>query len=341
MAMDPEVIGRPAYLAACKTASGFAAVGLDGGGSLLWRRELMGRAHDIVADPAQKFCAVMGRKPGRYAEICDLASGMTTTSLAPAPGNHFDGHAVFSDDGGVLFTTQSAEQTHAGMIVAYRTADGTRIQTHESGGTEPHEIIWAAPGRLAIAHGGIVDRHDPDGIDSSLVLMDAGSGEILRHWVLDDEWESLSIRHLAKLPSTRIAFAMQDQDAATERRPLIGIAGETGLEFLEIPAALQPKLDGYIGSVAADSDGAILAATAPRGGVTMFWSVVDKRFLGHVSMADVCGLAAAGSGCFYLTTGHGGQAIVSIDPATGILTPRNLATATGLQWDNHLARVGG
>ncbi len=331
----------PAHLAACGMEGGFAAMALDAVGAPLWRCELDARAHDIVADPVRRRCVVIGRKPGRFALISDLAMGTPQRLLAPLPGHTFDGHAVFSADGTRLFTTQSADRTQEGCIVVYEIATGAIMVDFPSHGIEPHELIWAAPDVLAIGNGGIVDRHAADAIESSLVLLSAEDGSVLRRWVLDDEWETLSIRHLALLPRGRIAFAMQDQDAATDRRPLVGIADPAGdLSFLDIPAVLHRKLDGYIGSVAVDRTGTIIAASAPRGGAALFWASSDHRYLGAVELPDVCGLAATAEPLtLRLSSGHGRQCDVTLDIIQGIVATRDIAAAT-MQWDNHLAWIG-
>ncbi|TDQ81410.1 hypothetical protein A8950_2478 [Dongia mobilis] len=339
--MAPE-LSTPAYLACCGVGGGFAAIGLDGDGRPLWHQTQPARAHDIIGHADLGICAVVARKPGTYVAVCDLVTGKTQVTCKAVSGHHFDGHGVFSLDGREIFATQSADRTQDGLIAVYDTRSGALLRTFPSQGTEPHELIWSEPGILAIAHGGIVNRNDPDAIDSSLVLLEAESGEVLRRWVLDDDWETLSIRHLAGLTDGGIVFAMQDQDAATDRRPLVGIATASGaLSFLPIPPELQPRLDGYIGSVAADTAGRVVAATAPRGGVAMFWSVDDGRFIGRVDLPDVCGVApGAKPGTMRLTSGHGRQLLAAVDSRNGI-SGLELAemTEAGIQWDNHLARV--
>jgi hypothetical protein len=342
MATGPEM-PLPAYLSACGMDGRFAALAVMADGRAAWQCGIAARAHDIVADPARNLCAVMGRKPGREAYLCDLSTGGVTRKLAPLGGHSFDGHAVFSPDGAALFTTQSADGSQSGRIVVYDVAAGSVTRQFSSHGIEPHELIWVAPDFLAIGNGGILDRHSADAIESSLVLLDLRADQPARRWMLDDEWETLSIRHLARLPQSRIAFGMQDQDAATDLRPLVGIADLAGdIAFLDIPADLQRRLDGYIGSVAVDRSGGIVAASAPRGGAALFWSSTDCRYLGSVALSDVCGIAATErEGEFCLSSGHGMVHKVQLDPLAGVIGDGEIAGATqlGVQWDNHLSAV--
>ncbi|MBL8709586.1 MAG: DUF1513 domain-containing protein [Rhodospirillaceae bacterium] len=341
--MAPDI--SPRYLAAGGVAGGYAALALDGGGVPLWRCDLAARAHDIAVHRKSGLCAVIDRKPGKMARICDLATGAVISVLLPLSGCSFDGHAAFSTDGATLFTTQSAAAGQIGQIVVYDLASG-RISRHfPSHGIEPHELVWLKPDRLlAVGNGGIVDRRSADPIDSSLVLINAADGSLCRQWILDDELETLSIRHLARLPGDRVVFAAQDQDAATDIRPLLGIADPAGgLNFLTLPATIHRRLDGYIGGVAVDSRGDLIAATAPRGGLALFWSASDRRHLGAVEMSDVCGVAATGeAGTFHLTSGHGGQCRVRIEVASGGISELelNFPPVAGLQWDNHLTWIG-
>lgn len=342
MVTGPEM-PLPAYLSACGMDGRFAALAVMADGRAAWQCGIAARAHDIVADPARNLCAVMARKPGREAYLCDLSTGNVVRELAPLGGHSFDGHAVFSPEGAALFTTQSADGSQSGSIVVYDVAAGVVTRHFSSHGIEPHELIWVGPDLLAIGNGGILDRRSADAIESSLVLLDVRTAEPKRRWVLDDEWETLSIRHLARLPQERVVFAMQDQDAATDLRPLVGIADPSGdTVFLELPADLQRKLDGYIGSVAVDRGGGLIAASAPRGGVALFWSSSDQRYLGSVALADVCGIAATERvGEFCLSSGHGLVRKVRLDPAVGVVGSDDLAPAMqlGVQWDNHLSNV--
>lgn len=341
--MAPD--NSPRYLAAGGVTGGYAALALDGGGVPLWRCDLTARAHDIAVRRESGLCAVIDRKPGEMARICDLATGIVKSALLPLSGCTFDGHAVFSTDGTALFTTQSAIAGQFGQIVVYDLASGRVSRHFPSHGIEPHELIWLQPDQLlAIGNGGIVDRRSADPIDSSLVLINAADGSLCRQWILDDELETLSIRHLASLTGDRVAFAAQDQDAATDVRPLLGIADLAGgLNFLTLPAAIHRRLDGYIGGVAVDSDGDFVVATAPRGGLALFWSASDRRHLGAVEMSDVCGVAATGeAGTFHLTSGHGGQRRVRIDIASGGISEFQLNSppVARVQWDNHLTWIG-
>lgn len=333
------------HLAACGTAVGFAAIAFAADGTQLWRRDLGYRAHDVIADPAHRVCAIVGRKPGPMVTLCDLASGAVLMGLDPLPNCTFDGHAVFSADGGKLYTTQSEGRAQLGHIAVYDVARGHLLDSFSSHGIEPHELLWSVDRRsLIIGNGGIVDRNVPDSISSSLVRIDAGSGACQARIVLDEDLETLSLRHLARVADGRIVFGAQDQDPATDLRPLVGVVANSGaVEFLILPADVHRRMAGYIGSVAVDVSGTAMCATSPRGGLAAFWSGDDGRYLGAVDLPDVCGVSGhTGAGEFLLTSGHGARLTVTVDAAQEISSssPSQPLVTDRLQWDNHVSLTG-
>lgn len=334
----------PVHLAACGDnaggKSGFAAMAFDAAGVQLWRRDLGYRAHDVIADPARRICAMVGRKPGPMVTLCDLATGALLRSLDPLPNCTFDGHAVFSADGSVLYTTQSEGKAQIGHISVYTVADGALAAQFCSHGIEPHELLWAADGvTLIVGNGGILDRNATDAIQSSLVWVDAVTGTCQSRIVLDEDFETLSLRHLARLADGRIVCGVQDQDPATDLRPLVLIADSSGgIQFLDLPRDIHRRLDGYIGSVAVDRSGAVICATSPRGGLAVFWAAASGRYLGHVDLPDTCGVAGGvHPGEFLLTSGYGARLGVGVHAASGTLTTLRPPISDKLQWDNHLS----
>ena len=94
----------------------------------------------------------------------------------------------------------------------------------------------------------------------------------------------------------------------------------------------------YCGSVAFDAGGRIVAASAPRGNIVVFWDA--GAWLSCAPVPDGSGIAPVGRpGEFIATSGQGGAFL--IDARTGVT--RRLAggfLAAG-RWDNHLVAAGG
>lgn len=335
----------PVHLLACGDNAGgrasFAAMAVTDSGRQLWRRDLDWRAHDVVADVDRGICAIIGRKPGPQALICDLETGAERQRILPLPNCSFDGHATFSPDGTLLYTTQSEGKAQIGHVAVYDVVTGTLAGTYSSHGIEPHELLWADAETLAIGNGGILGRNSTDPIQSSLVWLDAASGELRGRVRLDEDNETLSLRHIAGLADGRIVCGVQDQDFATDLRPLVFIADAGGQVIgLDLPVDSHRRLMGYIGSVAVDPSGAFICATSPRGGLAIVWSVADRRFVDTIDLPDTCGVAGGpGAGDFLLSSGHGARLPIHVDLDDGIVALPEALRLDPLQWDNHLSLV--
>jgi uncharacterized protein len=94
-------------------------------------------------------------------------------------------------------------------------------------------------------------------------------------------------------------------------------------------------MKNYVGSVAFNRDGTVLAATSPHGGQVMLWSMADQRFIAGVRKTDVCGIAPIADG-FVASSGNSG--VQEIDPGGQLHTE---AVLLGYVWDNHLLHLRG
>jgi hypothetical protein len=333
----------PRYFSACNFMpgpEGYGAAGLDAKGKIVWQRTMPARGHALELSPDGALCAIIDRKPGAAITFCRSADGALLNRIAAPEGSSLDGHAVFNRAGTILYATESRDGDQAGSIAVFNVADGTRVATFPTHGIEPHELIWAEPDHsLAIGNGGIRDKLAMEAeIESSLVLLDARDGTQLAKHALDDDLISLSIRHLARGADGEIVFVMQDQDAATDWRPMAGLLNRGGaIEFLDLPLDDLMRLRGYCGSTAIDRSGRVAAATSPHGGVAAFWNLADRRYLGSVELRDGCGIAAGPSaGSFLFTSGAGTRVSVAASDqgvtSTVLERPANHLP----QWDNHL-----
>jgi hypothetical protein len=329
------------YFSACNLApgpSGYGLAALDAAAHILWSAKTPARGHAVEISPDRRLLAFIDRKPGVAIALL-AADGTVLHRIAASDGWHFDGHAVFSSDGTRLYATESRDDDQTGRIAVFRCEDAGRLTEFSSGGIEPHELIWSVPDRLlVIGNGGLVDRLATEGeADSSLAFVDAETGTVRAVHRLEEALVSLSIRHLARTAEDEIVFGMQDQDPATDWRPLVGVARRDGtIEFLDMPRADLMKLRGYCGSVAVDRAGTIAAATSPHGGFAALWNVPERRYLGGVELRDGCGIAAAENPAQFIFTSGSGTRLL-IDASDGVTSRVLERPASGLPlWDNHL-----
>jgi hypothetical protein len=343
MGLFSRKIAPPRYFSACNFMpgpEGYGAAGLDAKGKIVWQRTMPARGHALELSPDGALCAIIDRKPGAAITFCRSADGALLNRIAAPKGIRFDGHAVFNRAGTLLYATESRDEDQVGSIAVFNVADGTRVATFPTHGIEPHELIWAEPDRcLAIGNGGIRDKLAMEAeIESSLVLLGAQDGTLIAKHEFDEDLISLSIRHLARGADGEIVFVMQDQDAATDWRPMTGLLTRGGaIEFLEQPLDDLKRLRGYCGSAAVDRSGTIAAATSPHGGVAAFWHLADRRYLGSVELRDGCGIAAADAdGGFVFTSGAGMRISVMASPQCVASTVLERPANHLPQWDNHL-----
>lgn len=304
--------------------------------------ELPQRGHDITLKPDGREWVAFARRPGRFGVAIPL-DARPPVWFAAKPDRHLFGHGVFSADGRLLYTTENDYGRAAGMIGVRDTTAGYRqIGEFAARGLEPHDIALLADGRtMVIANGGI--RTHPDSGDDelnlpdmqpSLVYVDVTTGDLLDEQRLAPALHQLSIRHLAIAANDIVVFGCQYRGSEEDAPALVGFhrRGETPV-IVEASAETQTGLRNYIGSVAADSGGAIVAASAPKGGLVTYWDVAARRFLGTSGLADGCGLAPTHrSAQFLLTSGEGWLATAD---AGGAMARQS----SDFQWDNHAILV--
>lgn len=329
-------VGSPAFLAAAKTAEGFALHGMSAAGDRLFALPLPARGHAAAAHPTRPLAVAFARRPGSFALVIDCATGRETHRLTPPAGRQFNGHGAFSGDGALLYTSEVVAETSEGRIGLWDCAGFARLGEWASGGIGPHDIKWLADGSLVVANGGIAtDPADRSKLNltemhPNLTQLSVG-GEVLAQASLGPELQQNSIRHLALLPDGRIAFAMQWEGDLAEIVPLLGLWTPGSAPVLcAAPEIEAPRMKGYAGSVAATAAGT-LAITSPKGGVAQLFNGLGG-FLATVPRADVCGIAALEADSFLASDGSGNLMRLTRDG------PQLLAQGA-VAWDNHIVRI--
>ena len=303
--------------------------------------ELPGRGHDIALRPGGGEWVAFARRPGRFAVAVPIGT-RPPVWFAAKPDRHFFGHGVFSADGRLLYSTEN-DYAGARGVIGVRDAAGEYRQIGEfpAHGIEPHDIALLSDGRsMVIANGGIRTHPDSEGelnlpdMQPSLVYVDIETGDLLEEHRLASELHQLSIRHLAIGAGDVVAFGCQYRGPEEDAPPLIGFH-RRGQAPVVVPAPdeTQVGLRNYIGSVAADRSGGIVAASAPKGGLITYWDVANRRYLGVTGLNDGCGLAPTHHQAnFLLTSGEGWLATAD---ASGAMQRQ----ASSFQWDNHAILV--
>lgn len=341
----------PVYLSArADAAGGHAASGFSASGEPAFDIALPGRGHAFAVS-ARGVAVVFGRRPGRFALAIELARGAVLQQFAPPGNRHFYGHGAFSPDGRLLYAAENDFAAARGVVGIYDAANGfARLGEIPSYGIGPHEIALLPDGTtLAVANGGIATHPDLPrlklnlaGMAPSLACVDRRDGALLAKLRLAPALNRLGIRHLAVGRGGAVALAMQYEGLRGDLVPLVAVhtpgpgggPGGGALRPLPAPPAALRAMRQYCGSVAFDSSGRFIAASAPRGNLATFWDA--DGWLSSTPVPDGSGLAPAGRpGEFIATSGQGGAFV--IDARSGVARPIRSGFVAAGRWDNHLA----
>jgi uncharacterized protein len=314
------------------------------------RMALPGRGHDLTFRPGTRECVVFARRPGRFAGVFSDDAGRAPVWFASSEGRHFDGHGVYSSNSQLLFSSENdytGDESRGVIGVRDAGAGYKQIGEFASAGMDPHDMALLSDGRtLVVANGGI--EMDPEtgriplnlaSMEPSLAYIDSATGDVLECHLLDKSLHKLSIRHLAVTANDLVVFGCQYEGPAADFPPLLGFhrRGEQPM-LVPAPGNVHRDLKNYIGSVAADASGTIIAASAPKGGLITFWDAENRRYLGEKRLADGCGIAGEESkGSFVLTSGTG--QVVEHMPLDGFSRTLTSSAWTGTSWDNHIVRL--
>ncbi|MCB1453954.1 MAG: DUF1513 domain-containing protein [Rhizobiaceae bacterium] len=304
------------------------------------------RGHSFAIDATRRRAVAFGRAPGRFAVAFDADGRTEPVPIAAQADRHFFGHGVFTPDGRLLLATENDYEAGRGVVGVYDAGKGfERIGELASGGVGPHEVVLLNDGKtLCVANGGILTHPDYGGqklnLDTmrpGLAYLDDATGELIEQVFLAPELNQLSIRHLALDGRGTVWFGCQYQGDPAARPPLVGRhrRGQEP-ELFSGPAEALARMDNYVGSMAVDAAGDIVATSSPRGGLVAFWDAATGRHLGSRDLADGCGIAPLGAHHVLATSGRGAVGDLTPGATAFLVEPDTGAPA----WDNHLRRLG-
>jgi hypothetical protein len=348
-AANPLYLSARVDLAARAEGSGkYFFSGIDPAGARTFDIPLPGRGHGAAMHPRAPLAVVFARRPGRFALAIDIKRGRVAARIAPPDDRHFYGHGVFSGDGRLLYACENDYERRRGVIGIYAVERGfARVGEWQTHGIGPHDIaLMPGCATLAVANGGIATHPDLPRLKlniptmaPSLAFLDRRDGRLIAQHRLPKEFHKASIRHLSVAGDGRVVAAMQYEGPKGDLVPLLAVSERAGpLRMLDKPATAIRALRQYCGSVAFDTSGAVIAASSPRGDVLTFWEAASGRHLFTATIADGCGVAAAGGpGRFVASSGRG--LLFRIDVADRTVTPVGAARPGRIGWDNHMVRA--
>lgn len=315
----------------------------DAGGGERFSIEVETRCHGVSLHAGHPGRAiVVARRPGTVAYDVDVHAGAIRRRLESAPDRHFYGHAAFSRDGRMLFTSENDIPRSRGVVSVRDAADLRVLAEIPTYGVGPHEILALPDGHtLAIANGGLVtdladgrqrrrDLNIPE-MDPSLAFVDVRDGRLLEQARPDDHFAS--VRHLALAPDGTVAVAMQYEGPETNPYPVLGFhRGGTTIESVRAARDLRVRMQRYAASVCVAPTG-VAAVTCPRGDVVALFASGTGELVASHAIRDAGGITTIGAGSrFLVTTGLG--EILELDSRTGARVDESVEIAR-VRWDNH------
>ena len=288
--------------------------------------EVPTRAHGLLAEPGGTLLTV-ARRPGDWLLRWNR-DGAAQAWRWIEPGRAFTGHVLSGRDGKKIYTTETDIESGAGLIGVREGNSLEKLAEWPTQGIDPHQLVWDG-NSLIVANGGVATQPETgrakrnlERMDSSLVRLDATSGELLGQWRLDDR--RLSLRHLAWGGRT-LGIAQQaehDQPATKATSPVLALFDGRTLRPVPAPRSLA----GYGGDIAALGNG--FAVSCPRAqGVALFDG--DGTWLGFMPLDEACALALAGDRLW-----AGGRARV-LAMQTLATTKDAETSVPGIRLDNH------
>lgn len=297
-------------------------LGVAGGGLQVTHSiELPTRAHGLLPQPDGSLL-VVSRRPGQW--MLRWQPGRPVQWQWSEPARRFCGHVLAAD--AVLFTTETDVDSGAGLLVKRDGRSLARLAEWPTHGSDPHAMLVDADGSLLVANGGVPSQPERgrvklalEQMDSSLVRLEARSGEVRGQWRLDDQ--RLSLRHLARHPSGTVGVALQAEHDDVDARlgaSLLALFDGTDLRLAEQPRPLA----GYGGDIVATERGFVVAATRAAG--LADWNV-QGHWQGFTELDEACALARDAQGRVW-AAGRG-----------AIRRGGHDHPAAGLRFDNHWA----
>jgi len=262
--------------------------------------EVPTRAHSLAVLPDGSVLAT-ARRPGDWLLRWNPGKGAAAPQWLWQDGERsFNGHVLASADGKRLYTTETDIETGASWIGVRDARTLEKTAEWPTHGIDAHELVWDGAASLIVANGGVPTapetgrvKRNLETMDSSIVRLDARTGELRGQWRLQDK--RLSLRHLAWSPdgaTLGIALQAEHDDAATRHAaPVLALFDGQALRVVAAPEPIAQGIQGYGGSMAATASG--WAVSCPRANGIARFSLAGE-WQGLATLPEVCPLAVRG-----------------------------------------------
>jgi hypothetical protein len=307
------------------------------------------RGHEISPHPLKADHALMfSRRPGTLGIELNLRNGQIQQQFSCTQHRHLTGHGCFSQDGNILFTSESHYPSGRGKIGLRDARSYEYLGEYDSHGIGPHQIKLMPDGQtLVVANGGILTHPDSgrkklnlDSMQSNLSYIDINNGRLLETHYLSEP--KASLRHIDVSSNGTVALAVQMQREAANHNntvALCAIHNRGGdIVALQAPDAVFAHMKDYVGSVAINQLSNIAGFASPRGNLVAFWDIKHNHLAGYHKLNDVCGITASADQRHFVISNSSGQ--LRLLDAHSLKEDIHLRQHhQGQRWDNHLSSL--
>lgn len=275
--------------------------------------------HGLVIDPTCPQHAAVFEKKGPGACIVDLKERAILERIPTAESRRFYGHGAYSQDGSLLYATESIlDRNLEGVLVVRDARTLAELGTVPTYGAAPHDCQLLADGRtMVIANGGgdypslLQQQAGVDAAPGCVSYVDLASEKLLDRVCLDSPRHNAG--HLVVTSSGDVALVsapraglpgQNEQLGAVSLRPPHG-----KLTTLREPRAVVERMLGETLSVVVNEKERVVLATHPLGNCVSCWTLDGGAFLGTLELSGPRGIAMTLDKEWYLVSHVAGKSV--------------------------------
>ena len=245
--------------------------------------------HGIIIDPNNNQRLMLFEKKGLGACEVDLQAGKMTRTLQPKQGCHFYGHGAFSNDGKLLYATETYLDSHQGTITVRDAKDLKLLGEFPTHGANPHDCHLFDNGKqMAItnAGGNFGGNQIP-----AVTYVDTSTGQLLEKIELGHQ--RINTGHLLLTSKLDLLVVSAPRDGLPKTDPggvSIRSAGHT-MQTMTTPTTITNQMLGESLSVAVHEPTGTVAVTNPDANLITFWNLAKQKLISSMTIEKPRGVA--------------------------------------------------
>lgn len=279
------VLGGGSYLSQGKQLFVLALIDLDAQTPCAETIPLSFLGHGFAFDPTDRFRVALFEKKGPGAALVDLRERRVLGPIETPAARRFYGHGAYSQDGSLLYATESVITDSFSGILSVRDSVTLRelgvIPTH---GTAPHDCLIVDDGKTLVVSngGGPLDGGEPP----CVCYIELVTGKLLDKVVLDSPLHNTGHIALSQRGDLAIISAPRDglpnpneQLGAVSLRPL-----NSDVVTVKRPPSVVQRMRGETLSLTILEPSQIVVTTNPFGNLVSMWHLTDATFVGKLEL---------------------------------------------------------